>query len=59
MRRLTEAEEAQIYEWECTQGRWREIGHDLPLNRFTLAVALAVVAVSAALSSIWPMGFAS
>ena len=47
-----------IQEWEVRQGRGRQVSQDLPLTRRTLAVAMAAVAMAAALSAIWPMGFA-
>lgn len=53
MRRLTEQD------WASRQGRWDEAGHDLPWDRYTLCIALFVVGLTAAVSSIWPLGFAS
>ena len=49
----------RMNDWGSRQGRWDEAGHDFPLDRYTLAIALFVVAASAFVSSIWPMGFAS
>ena len=46
------------HDWMSRQGRWDEAGHDFPWDRYTLAIALFVVAASAALSHIWPWGFA-
>lgn len=58
--RLAEiADTAALREWEIRQGRGRGVSQDLPLTRRGLIFAMAAVALFAAVSAIWPMGFAA